>query len=157
MQYNPPPSNFLTLLSNNPLYQKINIALQTFEGGKYNEALILLENLYDESFEEMINIKADSLRYKEYLVVCIESKSYMGIVYRCKGNNKKAIEMLEDTLKKFSIAEPVLLGNLYMEIGRNYEQLCQFNRALDFFVKALNLYERNQWKGDMAHALTFIA
>jgi tetratricopeptide (TPR) repeat protein len=65
--------------------------------------------------------------------------------------------ILEKCLANYSISEPEILGQIYLEVGANYFQRLQLNRALDYYNKALILYEKLNWQHEIPGVLKKIA
>lgn len=113
---------------------RLTMALEYFQSGKYHEALLLFEKL-DKEY-------ALNPRYH----------AYMGVCYYYEWLYEEACRYLDEAIPKLEAFAPHERSVYYYTDGESHFQLQQYREAIPFFEKALTVCYENE-KGDILYRL----
>lgn len=115
---------------------QLGMALEYFQGRKYHEALNIFQRL-DKQYKL-------NPRFRAYIALC----------YYYEWNYKKAVSYFDKALPELEGLAPHELGVYYYAAAESYFQLQNYDKALPYYLKALNVsYDRD--KGDIYYRIGF--
>lgn len=114
--------------------ERLGMALEYFQTGKYHEALIIFQKL-DKQYKLNPRFRA-----------------YIGLCYYYEWNYKKSVEYFEKVLPLLGGLAPHELSVYYYAAGESYFQMQQYAKALPYYEKDLTVCY-NQEKGDVCYRI----
>ena len=114
--------------------ERLGMALEYFQSGKYHEALLLFEQL-DKNYDL-------NPRYH----------GYMGVCYYYEWAYEEACQYLDEAIPKLEAFAPHERSIYYYVDGESHFQLQQYKQAIPYFEKALTVCFENE-KGDIHYRL----
>lgn len=114
--------------------EKLERAIGYFQGGKYHEALLLLEDLD--------NKYALNPRFK----------AYMGVCYYYEWDYKNACKILEATISELDVLAPREQSVYYYCLAESYFMQNEYNKATHYYEKATILCFDNE-KADILYRM----
>ncbi|MBO4850020.1 MAG: tetratricopeptide repeat protein [Prevotella sp.] len=114
--------------------ERLGMALEYFQSGKYHEALLLFEQL-DKEY---------SLNPRYH--------AYMGVCHYYEWEYEEACQLLDEAIPKLEAFAPHERSVYYFTNGESHFQLKQYAEAIPFFEKALTVCYENE-KGDIHYRL----
>ena len=114
--------------------ERLGMALEYFQSGKYHEALLLFEKL-DKEYQL-------NPRYH----------AYMGICHYYEWEYEEACHLLDEAIPQLEAFAPHERSVYYYADGESHFQLKQYAEAIPFFEKALTVCYENE-KGDIHYRL----
>ena len=114
--------------------ERLGMALEYFQSGKYHEALLLFEQL-DKAYDL-------NPRYH----------GYMGVCYYYEWAYEEACKYLDEAIPKLDAFAPHERSVYYYIDGESHFQLQQYKQAIPYFEKALTVCFENE-KGDIHYRL----
>ncbi len=123
---------------------------------KLEELLIIADSLYNiENFEasKHLYLKIDSLAAKkDYLDLLIKTKKKISIIFNHLGNPDNSIAYAKECLKiaaKIKDLDNQIFALMYL--GENYSNKFEFDIAIEYLEKALQLLDSNNNKPQLIH------
>jgi tetratricopeptide (TPR) repeat protein len=116
--------------------EQLGMALEYFQGGKYHEAMLLLEKL-----DRHYNLNP---RYKAYLGVC----------YYYEWEFKKTTECLDSLLPKLEVFAPHERSVYYYTNAESHFNLGQYGQSIPLYEKTLTVCFENE-KAEVYYRLGF--
>ena len=116
--------------------EQLGMALEYFQGGKYHEAMLLLEKL-----DRHYNLNP---RYKAYLGVC----------YYYEWEFKKTTECLDSLLPKLEVFAPHERSVYYYTNAESHFNLGQYSQSIPLYEKTLTVCFENE-KAEVYYRLGF--
>ena len=113
---------------------RLTMALEYFQSGKYHEALLLFEKLD-----------------KEY-ALNPRFHAYMGVCYYSEWLYEEACRYLDEAIPQLDAFAPHERSVYYYTNGESHFQLQQYKEAIPYFEKALTVCYENE-KGDILYRL----
>ena len=114
--------------------ERLGMALEYFQTGKYHEALIIFQKL-DKQYKLNPRFRA-----------------YIGLCYYYEWDYKTAVKYFEKVLPLLGGLAPHELSVYYYAAGESYFQMQQYAKALPYFEKDLTVCY-NQEKGDVCYRI----
>ena len=114
--------------------ERLGMALEYFQSGKYHEALLIFERLD-----------------KEY-TLNPRYHAYMGICHYYEWEYEEACRLLDEAIPQLEAFAPHERSVYYYADGESHFQLKQYAEAIPFFEKALTVCYENE-KGDIHYRL----
>lgn len=114
--------------------ERLGMALEYFQSGKYHEALLLFEQL-DKTYDL-------NPRYH----------GYMGVCYYYEWAYEEACQYLDEAIPKLDAFAPHERSVYYYVDGESHFQLQQYKQAIPYFERALTVCFENE-KGDIHYRL----
>lgn len=115
---------------------KLGMAIDYFQGGKYHEAMLLLSSLES--------------KYK----LNPRFKAYLGVCYYYEWEYKKACRELEPVLDKLEALSPQERSVYYFCLAESHFALEEYSLAIPQYERMLNVCHDNE-KGDALYRLGF--
>lgn len=115
---------------------RLSIAIDYFQGGKYHEALLILQQL-DKLYELNPRVKA-----------------YLGVCYFKEWMFAEAVTTLEPVIARLEVYAPQERSVYYYSAAESYFQLGQYERAIPFFEQMLNVCHPDE-RADALYRLGF--
>lgn len=114
--------------------ERLGMALEYFQTGKYHEALIIFQKL-DKQYKLNPRFRA-----------------YIGLCYYYEWDYKAAVKYFEKVLPLLGGLAPHELSVYYYAAGESYFQMQQYAKALPYYEKDLTVCY-NQEKGDVCYRI----
>ena len=114
--------------------ERLGMALEYFQSGKYHEALLIFEQL-DKTYDL-------NPRYH----------AYMGVCHYYEWEYEEACQYLDEAIPKLDAFAPHERSVYYYIDGESHFQLQQYAKAIPYFEKALTVCFENE-KGDIHYRL----
>ena len=114
--------------------ERLGMALEYFQTGKYHEALIIFQKL-DKQYKLNPRFRA-----------------YIGLCYYYEWDYKTAVKYFEKVLPLLGGLAPHELSVYYYAAGESYFQMQQYAKALPYYEKDLTVCY-NQEKGDVCYRI----
>ena len=114
--------------------ERLGMALEYFQTGKYHEALIIFQKL-DKQYKLNPRFRA-----------------YIGLCYYYEWDYKTAVEYFDKVLPLLGGLAPHELSVYYYAAGESYFQMQQYAKALPYYEKDLTVCY-NQEKGDVCYRI----
>ena len=114
--------------------ERLGMAIEYFQSGKYHEALLLFEQLD----------KAYTLNPRYH--------GYMGVCYYYEWEYEEACKYLDEAMPQLEVFAPHERSVYYYVAGESHFQLKQYAAAIPYFEKALTVCFENE-KGDIHYRL----
>lgn len=114
--------------------ERLGMALEYFQTGKYHEALIIFQKL-DKQYKLNPRFRA-----------------YIGLCYYYEWDYKTAVEYFDKVLPLLGGLTPHELSVYYYAAGESYFQMQQYAKALPYYEKDLTVCY-NQEKGDVCYRI----
>lgn len=114
--------------------ERLGMALEYFQTGKYHESLLIFQRL-DKKYKLNPRFRA-----------------YIGLCYYYEWNYKKSVEYFDKVLPLLGGLAPHELSVYYYAAGESYFQMQQYAKALPYYEKDLTVCY-NQEKGDVCYRI----
>lgn len=132
------------------LSAKERIILYTYEGVIHSELSEYIEAI--EVYKEILEIIEEKPN-KELLEVRIVTYGNLGIAYRLTGEIEKAEKCFLKVLDNSGHVDELFLANAQNNLAVLYKNTGKYDKSLDLYLLALNIYKKNDRKFNMGIAL----
>ncbi|CAD8202194.1 unnamed protein product [Paramecium pentaurelia] len=134
------------------LYQMLQKGIGNEQEGQVELAIKQFTELIQE-----IELMNEDLQTSNLInVIYVEALLILGLLQSRISQYQQGKKNFEKCLRLFIIKDQILLAKIYLRVGQNCQQLFSYQKAIDYYVQALVIYEIYQLKIEISLTISYI-